>query len=103
MSVSGRFPARSQVLAHGRPVVSLRGVAALQSMHAEVQRQQRLSLAHVIVSGASAMRERDGPLVNVEDLVIAFRNPARRTPFHAVDRVSLSIGAGEVLGLVGES
>jgi peptide/nickel transport system ATP-binding protein/oligopeptide transport system ATP-binding protein len=49
------------------------------------------------------MRDHSKSLVNVEDLVIAFRNPARRAPFHAVDHVSLSIGAGEVLGLVGES
>jgi oligopeptide/dipeptide ABC transporter ATP-binding protein len=49
------------------------------------------------------MPEHSSPLVNVEDLVIAFRNPARRTPFYAVDGVTLSIRAGEALGLVGES
>ena len=42
-----------------------------------------------------------GPVVSVRDLRVYYGTPS--TPVRAVDRVSLDIGPGEVLGLVGES
>jgi peptide/nickel transport system ATP-binding protein len=45
---------------------------------------------------------RDGlPLLEVSDLSVRFRT--EDGPVHAVDRLSFSLGRGEVLGLVGES
>ena len=41
------------------------------------------------------------PLLTVEQLAISFPSEAGRT--HVVDRVALSIAAGETLALVGES
>src|SRR5215203_3867860 len=41
------------------------------------------------------------PLLEVSDLVVTF--PSGTRSFRAVDGVSLSLNAGEVLGLVGES
>ena len=43
----------------------------------------------------------DGPVVSVRDLRVYYGTPS--APVRAVDRVSLDIGEGEVLGLVGES
>jgi peptide/nickel transport system ATP-binding protein len=43
----------------------------------------------------------DGPVVSVRNLRVYYGTPS--TPVRAVDRVSLDIGEGEVLGLVGES
>jgi ABC-type glutathione transport system ATPase component len=44
------------------------------------------------------------PVLAVEDLTVRYRPSGwRAQPFTAVDRVSLAIGPGEVLGLVGES
>ncbi|WP_020497960.1 ABC transporter ATP-binding protein [Sciscionella marina] len=43
-----------------------------------------------------------GPLLEVTELVVEYRK-GRRDRFRALDRVSLTIGAGECLGLVGES
>ena len=42
-----------------------------------------------------------GPLLNVRGLVTEIRG--RRGPIRVVDEVSLSVGAGEIVGLVGES
>jgi peptide/nickel transport system ATP-binding protein len=41
------------------------------------------------------------PLLDVRDLIVEF--PTRRGVLRALDRVSLSIAAGEILGVVGES
>src|SRR5574343_694054 len=41
------------------------------------------------------------PLLDVRDLVVEF--PGRHGPLRALDRVSLAIGPGEVLGVLGES
>ena len=41
------------------------------------------------------------PLLDVEDLTVEF--PTRRGVLRALDRVSFSIDAGEILGVVGES
>ncbi|MDM0078687.1 ABC transporter ATP-binding protein [Variovorax sp. J2P1-59] len=46
-------------------------------------------------------RHSDGPLLSIEDLHIAY--PGRHGPVPAVEGVSLSIVAGETVGLVGES
>jgi peptide/nickel transport system ATP-binding protein len=43
------------------------------------------------------------PLVVVEDLVVEYRRGRRLPPVRATDHVSLTIEAGETLGLVGES
>ncbi|MEV3992651.1 oligopeptide/dipeptide ABC transporter ATP-binding protein [Streptomyces sp. NPDC049837] len=43
------------------------------------------------------------PLLDVEDLTVEFRRRRRTPPLRAVDGVSLSIAAGETVGLVGES
>ncbi len=43
----------------------------------------------------------EGPLLTVEDVSTHFRT--KRGQLHAVDRVSLTLAAGETLGLVGES
>jgi oligopeptide/dipeptide ABC transporter ATP-binding protein len=43
-----------------------------------------------------------GPLLTVDDLIVDYPAGSRRV-FRAVDRVSLTIGASETLGLVGES
>jgi oligopeptide/dipeptide ABC transporter ATP-binding protein len=49
----------------------------------------------------------EAPLIEVENLVVAFANPSRRAgegaTFRAVDDVSFAIQAGEVFGIVGES
>ncbi|MGN2639349.1 ABC transporter ATP-binding protein [Nocardia takedensis] len=45
----------------------------------------------------------DDPVLEVRDLVVEFPGPFGRPRFRAVDGVSLSIAAGETLGLVGES
>ena len=46
----------------------------------------------------------DGPLLAVDDLIVEFPGRGfRAAPFRALDRVSISIGRSETLGLVGES
>jgi oligopeptide/dipeptide ABC transporter ATP-binding protein len=44
-----------------------------------------------------------GPLLETDDLSVVFRASRRARPVYAVDRVDMSIGAGETVGLVGES
>ncbi|MEN8651335.1 oligopeptide/dipeptide ABC transporter ATP-binding protein [Streptomyces sp. 21So2-11] len=43
------------------------------------------------------------PVLDIRDLTVEFRQGRRVPPLRAVDGVSLSIAAGETLGLVGES
>ncbi|MCO1657032.1 ABC transporter ATP-binding protein [Pseudonocardia humida] len=43
------------------------------------------------------------PLLEVDDLVVHFEGRRRQQPIRAVDGVSLGIGRGETLGLIGES
>ncbi|MEU9987030.1 oligopeptide/dipeptide ABC transporter ATP-binding protein [Streptomyces sp. NPDC048045] len=43
------------------------------------------------------------PLLDVKDLTVEFRQGRRTPPLRAVDTVTLSIAAGETVGLVGES
>lgn len=46
----------------------------------------------------------EDPVLRVEDLTVRFRTRgARRAVVHAVTEVSLAIGPGETLGLIGES
>ncbi|MEU5099990.1 ATP-binding cassette domain-containing protein [Streptomyces sp. NPDC020996] len=45
----------------------------------------------------------DGPLLSVNGLVVEYPGKRRKEPFRALKGVSLTIGAGETLGLVGES
>ncbi|MCM2423085.1 ABC transporter ATP-binding protein [Streptomyces sp. RKAG293] len=42
-------------------------------------------------------------ILDIQDLTVEFRQGRRTPPFRAVDSVSLSIAAGETVGLVGES
>ncbi|MER6415047.1 ABC transporter ATP-binding protein [Streptomyces humidus] len=43
------------------------------------------------------------PLLSVDDLVVEYPGKLRKEPFRVLKGVSLTIGAGETLGLVGES
>ena len=52
-------------------------------------------------SGVATPELTTAPVLQIEDLVVEF--PTRRGILTAVDGVSLSIGPGEVLGVVGES
>ncbi|MET8775928.1 ABC transporter ATP-binding protein [Nocardia sp. NPDC004654] len=54
-------------------------------------------------SGGSVEFGERAPVLEVRDLVVEFPGPIGRPRFRAVDGVSLSIAAGETLGLVGES
>ena len=45
----------------------------------------------------------DGPLLELRDLHVAFRQPQRGRVARAVDGVDLALPQGEVLALVGES
>src|SRR5260221_5815449 len=60
----------------------------------------------IIACGAFTMAERP-PLIEIEDLVVAFANRHRRAGeparLRAVDGVTFAVGEGEVLGLVRES
>ena len=42
------------------------------------------------------------PILGLDDVSVTY-NSGKRTAFHAVDRASLELGEGEILGLVGES
>lgn len=44
-----------------------------------------------------------GPLLEVRDLVVEYRSARRQPPFRALTGVSLTLNAGETLGVVGES
>ncbi|AXG77684.1 ATP-binding cassette domain-containing protein [Streptomyces paludis] len=56
------------------------------------------------MSAADPVTAAAGPLLTVEDLVVEYPGKGRgRAPFRALKGVSLSVRAGETLGLVGES
>ena len=68
-------------------------------------RSNRLPLhryaANVGDDGKGAARMSDGDILTVRDLVVEI--PTRHAVLRPVDRVSLGIGKGEILGVVGES
>jgi oligopeptide/dipeptide ABC transporter ATP-binding protein len=49
------------------------------------------------------MSDRGRPLLEVSDLTVVYSRGRRRPPLRAVDRVSLTLGTRETIGVVGES
>src|SRR6516162_2004088 len=74
---------------------------------AEVNAPKRRSCRHGTASGASIMAEGSRPLMELDGITVEFatrHHKAGEPPsMRAVDDLSLSIAAGEVLGVVGES
>ena len=56
-----------------------------------------------VVAAAGTAEAADRITLTIDDLVVEFPGRIGQPPFRAVDRVSLEIRRGEVLGLVGES
>ena len=99
LGLVARYAARAVVLEKGRTVE--RGTAS-QILHAPAAPYTR-RLVGSLPKRTAARPAREGAILSVENLGVAFRRRGRHDMFRALDGVSLSVAPGEMVAVVGGS
>ena len=99
LGLVARYAARAVVLEKGRTVEQGSAAQILHSPAAPYTRR----LVGSLPKRTTARPRREGSVLTVENLGVAFRRRGRRDTFRALDGVSLSVAPGEMVAVVGGS